>query len=201
MKYRPVMGLAAALALAGCEMAPFYHAPVVALPSQFTDAAGESGGTFAPRGDWWRSFSDPRLNALEAEVDAANPDLAAAYAAYQDSTARAEQAMAGLFPEVDFGGGLSADKQSANRPLRSKTQPTYCGANQAFVGVAGYELDVWGRVADIVKSSKANAEASGYAFADARLSLHAGLARDYVDLRSLDAQAKLYADAASPRSI
>jgi outer membrane protein TolC len=53
---------------------------------------------------------------------------------------------------------------------------------------------VWGRVADIVKSAKANAEASGYAFADAGLLLHAELARDYVRLRSLDAQIKLYAD-------
>jgi len=194
MFYRPVMGLFVALALAGCEMAPPYEPPFVSLPSQFTDAAGESGGTLAPRGDWWRSFSDSRLNALEADVDVANPDLAAAYAAYQDSRARAEQAVAGLFPEFDFGGGLSADKQSANRPLRSRTQPDYYGANQAFVGVAGYELDVWGRVADIVKSAKANAEATGYALADTRLLLHAELARDYVALRGLDAQAKLYAD-------
>ena len=199
MSGKPMLGrvlivIAAALALAGCEMAPFYAPPVVALPTQFTDAGGQSGGTLAPRGDWWRSFSDSRLNALEADVDAANPDLAAAYAAYQDSRARAEQAEAGLFPEVDFGGGLSADKQSANRPLRSKTQPNFYGANQAFAGVAGFELDVWGRVADIVKSAKANAEASGYAFADTRLLLHAALARDYVALRGLDAQAKLYSD-------
>jgi len=194
MTYRPVMGLLAALGLAGCEMAPLYSPPVVALPSQFTDAGGLTGGTLAPRGDWWRSFSDSRLNALEADVDAANPDLAAAYAAYQDSRARAEQAQAGLFPEVDFGGGLSANKQSADRPLRSKTQPNYFGANQAFAGIAGFELDVWGRVADIVKSAKANAEASGYALADTRLLLHAELARDYVALRGLDAQAKLYAD-------
>jgi multidrug efflux system outer membrane protein len=194
MKYRPVMGLAALLGLAGCEMAPLYAPPVVSLPSQFTDAGGASGGTVAPRGDWWRSFGDSRLNALESDVDIANPDLAAAYAAYQDARARADQAVAGLFPEVDFGGGLSANKQSAHRPLRSNTQPNYYGANQAFAGVAGYELDVWGRVADIVKSAKANAQASEYAFADTRLLLHAELARDYVALRGLDAQAKLYAD-------
>ncbi len=102
--------------------------------------------------------------------------------------------MAGLFPEVDFGGGLSANKQSANRPLRSKTQPTYYGANQIFAGVAAFELDIWGRVADLVKAAKANAEAAGDALANARLSLHAELARDYVALRGLDAQAKLLAD-------
>jgi multidrug efflux system outer membrane protein len=190
MKHRAALGLAAALAVSGCEFAPDYQPPVVALPSQFTDG----GGATAPAGDWWRSFGDGRLNQLEGDVDAANPDLAAAFAAYQASRARADQAVAGLFPEVDFNGSLSADKQSANRPLRSKDQPTYYGANQIGAGVASYELDVWGRVADIVKAAKADSQAAGDAFANARLGLHAALARDYVNLRGLDAQAKLLAD-------
>jgi len=194
MSFRLALGLLLALALSGCDFAPFYRPPAVALPSQFTDAEGASGGALAPQGQWWRNFGDPRLNRLEDDVDAANPDLAAAYAAYEASTARAAQAVAGLFPEVDFGGMLSANKQSANRPLRSKTQPTYYGANQIQAGVASYELDIWSRVADIVKAAKATAEASNDALADARLSLHAGLARDYVDLRGLDAQAELFAN-------
>ena len=90
--------------------------------------------------------------------------------------------------------GLSANKQSANRPLRSATQPTYYGNNQLYAAVASYELDVWSRVADIVKAAEANAVATGYAFEDARLELHAELARDYIDLRGFDAQAKLLAD-------
>jgi NodT family efflux transporter outer membrane factor (OMF) lipoprotein len=194
MKKRVALGFLTAMALAGCEMAPDYHPPVVSLPSQFTDAAGGSGGVVAPTGLWWRSFNDATLNRLEAELDAANPDLAAAYAAYESSKARAEAAVSGLFPEIDFGGSLSANKQSANRPLRSKDQPTYYGANQAAVGIAGYELDVWGRVADIVKAAKANSQAAGDALADAKLLLHAELARDYLDLRALDAEAKLLAD-------
>ena len=60
--------------------------------------------------------------------------------------------------------------------------------------VASYELDVWSRVADIVKAAEAGAVATGYAFEDARLELHAELARDYVDLRGFDAEAKLLAD-------
>jgi len=194
MKRRIWIGVFAALPLAACEFAPDYRPPAVALPSQFTDAAGASGGVVAPAGEWWRSFGDVRLNQLEADVDVANPDLAAAYAAYQFAKARANAAVAGLFPEVDFGGSLSADKQSANRPLRSKDQPTFYGANQAAAQVAGYELDIWGRVADLVKAAKLNSEAAGAALANARLGLHAELARDYVDLRGLDAQAKFLAD-------
>jgi NodT family efflux transporter outer membrane factor (OMF) lipoprotein len=193
-KARVALALSAALSLTACELAPEYQTPAVSLPSQFTDAGGASGGVIAPGGEWWNSFGDAQLDALEGQVDAANPDLAAAYAAYQFSRARAEAAVSGAFPEIDVGGGLSANKQSANRPLRSNAQPTFYGANQVYGEVANYELDVWGRVADIIKAAKANAQAAEYALADARLSLHAELARDYFQLRSLDAEAKLLAD-------
>lgn len=191
MNYRLWLALGAALCLQGCDLATIDQAPAVALPSQFSDS---QGGGAKPGREWWREFGDARLDRLEAEVDAANPDLAAALADYQAAKANADAATSGLFPEIDFNGGLSYNKQSGNRPLRSKGQPTYYGANQVFAGIAGYELDVWGRVRDLVKAAHVNAEAVGDALADARLSLHGELARDYVELRGLDAQAKLFAD-------
>ena len=145
---------------------------------------------------WWRSFRDRRLDDLEAQVDAANPDLAAALAAYDASRARVAEATAGLYPEIDAGAALSENKQSDHRPLRSSTQPNYYGANQLAAQTV-YELDVWGRVRDIVKVANASAEASADALADARLELHAELARDYVDLRGLDQERKLLADTVS----
>ncbi len=178
MKYRLWLALCAALSVAGCDLASPDSAPPVALPSQFGDAAG--GGT-SPGYYWWRNFRDPTLDRLESEIDVANPDLAAALANYQAAKANAEAATSGLFPEIDFNGGLSYNKQSADRPLRSANQPTYFGANQVFAGIAGYELDVWGRVRDLVNAANANAQAVGDALADARLSLHAEMARDYVE--------------------
>jgi multidrug efflux system outer membrane protein len=191
MKFRLWLALGAALCLEGCDLATIDQTPNVALPSQFSDSPG---GGAQPGRAWWRGFADPRLDRLEADVDAANPDLAAAFANYQAATASADAATSGLFPQIDFNGGLSYNKQSGNRPLRSKAQPTYYGGNQVFAGIAGYELDVWGRVRDLVKAAHANAQAAGDALEDARLSLHGELARDYVDLRGLDAEAKLLAD-------
>ena len=183
------VGLAALLA--GCDAIPLTPAPIAAVPAHYDDAGAEGS---APAALWWRDFRDLTLNRLEAEVDAANPDLAAALASYQAARANAEAATSGLFPEVDFNGGLSYNRQSDNRPLRSKNQPTYYGANQVEAGVAGYEIDVWGRVRDLIKAADANAQAVGDALAYARLSLHAELARDYVELRGLDAQAQVLAD-------
>jgi NodT family efflux transporter outer membrane factor (OMF) lipoprotein len=194
MRLRVWLGLSTTLALAGCDLAPNYQPPVVSLPSQFTDASGASGGVLEPSGDWWRNLHDRELDRLEDQVDAANPDLAAALADYESSMARADAALSGLYPEVDAASSLSTNKQSDDRPLRSKDQPTYYGNNQLYGGVVSYEVDIWGRVGDIVKATNADAEASRDALADARLELHATLARDYVDLRGLDSEAKLLAD-------
>jgi multidrug efflux system outer membrane protein len=180
----------AALGLQGCDLDQTYSTPKVALPAQFSDG----GGAGEPGAFWWREFHDPTLDRLEADVDTANPDLAAAFASYQAASARADAATAGLFPEIDFDGSLSYNKQSANRPLRSKDQPTYYGANQVMGGVPSYELDVWGRVRDLVTAANADAQAASAALADARLNLHGQLARAFVDLRGLDAEAKLLAD-------
>jgi outer membrane protein, multidrug efflux system len=194
MRARGGFALALALALGGCDLAPIYQPPAVALPSHYANATSGPANGFGLAAEWWRSFHDPELDRLEAQVDANNPDLAAALAAYEASNAAAAAATSGLYPELDAGGGLSANRQSDNRPLRSKTQPTYYGANQIYATVASYEIDIWGRVRDVVNAANATAQANQDLFVEAREELHAELARDYVDLRGLDAETKLLAD-------
>jgi outer membrane protein, multidrug efflux system len=192
MKWRPWFAAPIALALGGCDFAPRYAPPSVATPSKFKDETA-GGGTLPASGEWWLSFNDRTLNELQAQVDAANPDLAAAVAANDAAVARANAALSAAYPQVDAVPHFLANKQSANRPLRSPNQPTYYGDN--LIGAqTSYEIDIWGRVRDLVNSANANAEASADALADARLELHAELARDYVNLRGFDEQAKLFAD-------
>ena len=107
--------------------------------------------------------------------------------------ARAAQVASGLLPQINSIGQVTANRQSNNRPLRSANQPTFYGNNILGAQVS-YEIDIWGRVRDLVKSANLTAEASSDALAEARLELHAELARAYVDLRGLDDQAKLLAD-------
>jgi len=192
MKWWTWLAAPIALALGGCDFAPRYAPPSVAMPSKFKDQTA-GGGTLPPSGIWWFAFKDPTLNALEAEVDAANPDLAAAVAANDAAVARANAALSNAYPQINAVPHFLANKQSANRPLRSANQPTYYGDNLLGAQTA-YEIDIWGRVRDIVASANATAEASADALADARLELHAELARDYVNLRGFDDQAKLLSD-------
>jgi outer membrane protein, multidrug efflux system len=191
MKWRPWLAAPIALALGGCDFAPRYAPPAVAVPSKFKDEI--AGGTLPASGMWWLTFHDRTLNDLQSQVDAANPDLAAAVAANDEAVARANAALSNAYPQINGVPHFLANKQSANRPLRSADQPTYYGDNVLGAQVA-YEIDIWGRVRDLVNSANATAEASADALADARLELHAELARDYVNLRGLDDEAKLFAD-------
>ena len=192
MKWRPWLAAPIVFALGGCDFAPRYTPPSVAVPSKFKDETAR-GGTLPVNGMWWLSFNDRTLDDLQAQVDAANPDLAAAVAANDEAVARANAALSNAYPQIDGVPHFLANKQSANRPLRSANQPTYYGDNALGAQVA-YEIDIWGRVRDLVKAANATAEASADALADARLELHAELARDYVNLRGLDDEIRLFSD-------
>jgi multidrug efflux system outer membrane protein len=182
-----------ALALGGCDFAPRYAPPAISLPGAFKSAPPSGEADLPSSGEWWTSFNDHALDRFEAEIDAANPDLAAAIAANDVAQARAAAAASGLLPSIDATGQVTANKQSDNRPLRSAGQPNYYG-NNVLGGQASYEVDLWGRVRDIAKAASLSAQASADALADARLELRAELARAYVNLRGLDAQAKLISD-------
>jgi multidrug efflux system outer membrane protein len=192
MTWRPWLVAPIALALGGCDFAPRYAPPSVATPPKFKDETA-AGGTLPVSGEWWLAFDDRTLNELQAQVDTANPTLAAALATNDEAVARANEALSNAYPQINGVPHFLANKQSENRPLRSANQPTYYGDNALAVQTS-YEIDIWGRVRDIVASANATAEASADALADARLELHAELARDYVNLRGFDAQAKLLSD-------
>jgi len=194
MKVGSLLAASAALLVGGCDLAPNYEPPAVALSAHFKEAPEPSDGVLDSTGLWWRSFNDRTLDNLEDRVDAANPDLAAAVAAYDLAHAFAAVAESGLYPQVNFAGLLTYNRQSDNRPLRSKGQPDFYGSNQIDAQVASYEVDFWGRVRNLVKAAKADAQASADALAQARLELHAELASAYIRLRGFDADAKLLAN-------
>jgi NodT family efflux transporter outer membrane factor (OMF) lipoprotein len=182
--------------LGGCSLAPVYKVPTVSIP---TDAWKDNPWQLAqpaddlPRGSWWQIYNDPTLEMLEGKIEKANPNLAAALARYDQATAYTNQLRSGLFPSVDSGASLSQNRQSDNRPLRGANQPDEYEANTVGLS-ANYELDLWGKVRNLVAAGKAEAEASAADVESVRLSLQAQLADNYVQLRGVDAQAKLLND-------
>jgi multidrug efflux system outer membrane protein len=198
---RFAQGIAIALisALAGCSLAPPYTPLTLTTPTP--PAYKETGawtpaspGDAAPRGDWWTLYGDQTLDGLERKIETANPDLAVALARYDEARALAAQARANLFPQVVASGSVTNNQQSANRPLRVGGPDNY--DNDTLGASASYELDLWGRVRNLVAQGRAEAQASGADAASVRLSLEAQLADAYLGLRGLDAQGKVLTDAA-----
>ena len=143
-----------------------------------------------PRSDWWREFGDPTLDTLEAKIDSANPDLAAAVNRYQQARALESEVRSALFPTVSTLAYANTDRQSDNRPLRSASQPD--SYHDDFIGgTLNYEIDLWGRVRSAVAAGTAQTQAISADLESVRLLLHARLALDYVALRGEDAQRDL----------
>ena len=195
LRFFPAICLAALLP--GCNLAPDYQAPHIAVPATYKEIgpwrpAQPADGL--PPGPWWGRLGDPTLDALEPKIDSANPDLAAAVARYDQARALAAQAAAGLFPQVSLGADITENRQSAQRPLRSAgNSPAYYGANQ-IDAQASYEIDLWGKLRNTASAGTAQAQAGAADLAGTRLSLEAELASGYLSLRGLDADAKLLAD-------
>jgi outer membrane protein, multidrug efflux system len=191
-----VAAIAPAILVAACDMAPPYTPPAAEVPSKYKESSlfvPVEPGDMAPRGAWWEAFHDRELNRLEPLVDAANQDLVAALAAYEEAHALTDRAAANLYPHVHADGMLSGNRQSAGRPTRGANEPNYYGNNQ-IDAQASYEVDIWGRVKDLVVSAAALEQASAADFAAVRLSLQGQLARTYLNLRDLDLQVKLLTD-------
>jgi NodT family efflux transporter outer membrane factor (OMF) lipoprotein len=182
-----------AVALSSCDLAPKYQAPLTKVDVSYKESVAFSPAhplDGLPRGAWWAAFGDPELDRLESQLDQGSPNLAASLASLSQARALAAEARSGLFPSLSVGGHINADRQSNRRPTRGPGQPNQYLDN-AIDAQAHYEIDIWDRVANAIKVGRYTAQASAADVETLRLSLHAELAEDYVDLVGLDAQARV----------
>lgn len=182
------------LLLGACASDPEYKAPAVELSKDAWSSEWQAAAPAdtEPRGPWWQAFGDPVMDTLQQRIDTANLTLASALFRYNQANELANQARAQQMPNVDAGASVLRNRQSDDRPLRGATQPATYGANTLGM-IATYELDLWGRVRNLVAANEAQAQAAAADMENVRLSLHAALADHYVVLRGHDAQLRLYA--------
>lgn len=183
-----------ALMLAGCNLAPTYRPPAIAvIPSSFKEAPGWRSAVpsdAVARGEWWALFNDPALNALERKVIVSNQNLAAAKAAYDQARALVREQRAALFPTVDASAGATkAGSFGPGKPtVGTGTSATTSSSSQRYTVSVGatWEPDLWGQIGNSVKQAGAQAQASQSDLINATLSAQGELALDYVQLRGLD---------------
>jgi NodT family efflux transporter outer membrane factor (OMF) lipoprotein len=134
------------------------------------------------RGNWWEMFSDAELNALEAQVNISNQNIAQATAAYFSARALVRESRAAFFPVASVNPSMGRQRVASNNTSSSKgSVGTY-----SFPGEASWEPDLWGRVRNTVTANSAAAQVSAADLENTRLSVHAELAVDYFELRGQD---------------
>jgi NodT family efflux transporter outer membrane factor (OMF) lipoprotein len=182
--------------LSACSLAPDYKVPQTPAPAAYKETGPwvqASAQDAMPSGAWWELYGDTTLNGLEGRIESANPTLAQAVARYAAARGYLAESQSGILPTLALGGHADTDKQSANRPLRSANQPTYYGDDMTAASLS-WDLDLWGRVRNEVAAGTYEAQSSFADLAAVLLSLRAQLADDYLQLRGLDAEARLLND-------
>jgi NodT family efflux transporter outer membrane factor (OMF) lipoprotein len=183
----------AVMQLTGCAVGPKYHPPVVQAPPAYKEV-----GDWKPAqpndqnlgGEWWTIFQDPQLNELEQQINVGNQNLKAAEAQFQQARAVLRYYRADYYPTVTTAPSATRTRISANNPTSSLLHGvTYNDYVLPFD--VSYQADVWGRVRKNVESYREQAQASAADLATVNLSMHADLAIDYFQARSLDAEEQL----------
>lgn len=160
-----------------------YTEPVLQPPANYKSSTSSKLGIST---QWWRSFNDPKLNSLQSQLLSQNLDLSAAYARHRQALARLGISRYNLFPQANA--SASAARKKSSQADLNKTQPSEY-YNQYNLGAnLSYELDLWGRVRDLISANKANAQSTQYTIADVRLNLQTQLAKQYFALHFLDAE-------------
>jgi NodT family efflux transporter outer membrane factor (OMF) lipoprotein len=184
------------LLLSGCSLAPRMQTPQVPAADSYKESGSWTQAQPAdrlPRDSWWTLYGSGELDELQKQLVVGNPTLATAVADYARAQALSDQARAGLFPTLGLNASVQRQRESLNAPLRGPTTPTYYDTN-TLGGNIGYELDLWGQIRNEVLAGKANAAAAAADLENARLSLAAQLADNYIQLRSLDRTGALLDD-------
>lgn len=206
MKYLRV-GFAAAAAIftVSCTVGPKYTKPSVPTTPSFKEPPPENfkeNGNWKPaqpgdaqlRGKWWEIFNDPQLNTLEEQVEGVNLNLAIAEQRFRQARTTIRFNRAGQYPVISTNPSISSVRYSGNRPLFPNTSATSATGDFILPIDLSYELDLWGRIRRSVSAAREEAQASAGDLASLKLSLHAELAIDYFELRSLDAQQQILDD-------
>jgi NodT family efflux transporter outer membrane factor (OMF) lipoprotein len=180
--------------LFGCTVGPNYHTPTVDTPPAYKEAADWKPAQPNDQnlgGDWWTIFKDPDLDKLEQQVNVSNQNLIAAEAQYQQARAALRYNRADYYPTVTAGLSGNRERVSSHAPPPGSTFVGITYSDLVVPVDVSYEADVWGRVRRTVESYREQAQASAADLATVNLSLHADLAIDYFEARSLDAEEQL----------
>jgi multidrug efflux system outer membrane protein len=184
------------------SVGPDYARPPVATPATYREAETfGSWKTAAPadtavRGEWWKLFADPTLDAFEARALSGNQDLRATAARVEQARAAAGLARSNYWPQLAVDPAVTRDRYSSTT---DNVLPRSLTTTYSAPLVASWEIDLFGRVRRLNESARADAAASAATFESVRLALTAEVAATYFSLHGLDRELALVRDTTALR--
>jgi multidrug efflux system outer membrane protein len=178
----------AALALAGCSLAPKYERPAtpvpVAYPEANSAAAGTSAGPAAADVAWRDFFGDARLQRLIQLALENNRDLRVAGLNVERVRALYRIERTALIPSVNATADASRTRTPAD--LTSSGRATTSSRYSVGGEIPSYELDFFGRIASLRDEVLQQYLATEEARRSAQISLISAVARQYLGLLATD---------------
>lgn len=184
-----VFFLAGTLLLAGCASGPDYKQPVLPLPSNWQTP---QSGKLADLSNWWARFDDPALDALLQAAQQDSPTLAKATAAIEKARASRSTAEASLWPSLNASAGATTSGSLKNDTGTGRTASSGLDTS--------WELDLFGKTRRATESASALLQAREADWHDARVSLAAEVAGDYVDYRACRIKQAYYEEQAQSQA-
>lgn len=175
--------------LGGCAVGPEYNSPDLSarFGEQWSEAAGDPGQANVEQlSEWWRSFGDDELTDLIGRSFDGNLDLLEAKERIIAARARRGVVNADRLPRLDAEGSYTrTERASQAPPLGGPTDDRSFDTYSAGV-VAGWEVDLWGRVSRLVEAADAEISLSVEDYRAVRVAIAAEVARDVLSIRAID---------------
>ncbi|NVK40900.1 MAG: TolC family protein [Oceanospirillaceae bacterium] len=141
--------------LGGCAIGDFEPAPAPEAPPSYRNADAAVPGNLER--NWWRMYQDPVLDHLVESILERNPYTAFGELHVAEAEAGVDATSADLLPQLGFGAGVDKSHSSTNTPLGELLGNRTIDGKTYRAGVnAGWQLDLWGRIAQAVEVARAH---------------------------------------------
>jgi len=182
------LSLIVVLLLAGCatSLPKVDEAKLPPVPAEFKERWTIAAPAAAqPRGEWWKAFNDPVLDALIERANAGSTGIQVAAA----RLAQARAAVRTTDADRALQAGVGASATRAQGIIGGDAGPA---RNLFATGVdLSYEVDLFGRLSHASQAAVLDAQGREALLQSARLLVQAQVAQAYLALRALDAEREL----------
>lgn len=198
---RLTWSVCAALLTSACSMAPTYERPTPVLGTSWPQVANmpaTAPGVLASELTWQALYPDPRLQALIQHALTNNHDLRIAVARVAEARGLWGVQQADQLPNANL--GLSRTGSRTPVGVANNAVPIEINRYDSGLSLLSFELDFWGRVANLSEAARANYVATEEDRRMVRMGLVSDVVNAYLQAQEMQERVSLARDTVDARS-